>query len=155
MAMPAQAVNGTPLSVAALQIVQASLKENTALSTLAGLAESDPAFAIRVLSLVNSAAFGVGRKVTDVKQAAALLGIRGLRNIGLNLALTDMVPRGESANLLLTACLKRATACRLLAQASGQRDLDAHFTAGLFLDVGLLSRARTDPRGTEEVARLP
>src|ERR1051325_5494857 len=81
MAMPAPAVNGTPLSVAALQIVQASLKEDTALSTLAGLAESDPAFAIRVLSLVNSAAFGVGRKVTDVKQAAALLGIRGLRNI--------------------------------------------------------------------------
>jgi two-component system, cell cycle response regulator len=153
--MPAPATHGTPLSLAALQIVQASLREDTALSTLAGLAESDPAFAIRVLSLVNSAAFGVGRKVTDVKQASALLGIRGLRNIGLNLALTDMVPRGESANLLLTACLRRATACRLLAQASGERDLDGHFTAGLFLDVGLLSRARSDPRGSEEIARLP
>jgi diguanylate cyclase (GGDEF)-like protein len=154
MAMSAP-TQGTPLSFAALQIVQASLKEDTAISTLAGLAESDPAFAIRVLSLVNSAAFGMGRKVSDVKQAASLLGIRGLRNIGLNLALTDMVPRSESGSLLLSACLRRATAARLLAQALGSRDLDGYFTAGLFLDVGLLSRAREDAQGTTEVARLP
>jgi len=153
--MPAPATHGTPLSLAALQIVQASLQEATALSTLAGLAESDPAFALRVLSLVNSAAFGVGRKITDVKQAAALLGIRGLRNIGLNLALTDMVPRSESGSLLLTTCLRRATAARLLAQAAGCRELDGYFTTGLFLDVGLLSRARNDARGTAELARLP
>ena len=155
MAMPAPATHGTPLSLAALQIVQASLKENTAVSTLAGLAESDPAFAIRVLSLVNSAAFGVGRKVTDVRQASGLLGIRGLRNIGLNLALTDMVPRSESGGVLLTTCLRRATAARLLAQSAGARDLDGYFTAGLFLDVGLLSRARDDAKGTTEIARLP
>jgi diguanylate cyclase (GGDEF)-like protein len=143
------------MSMAALQIVQASLRENVALSTLAGLAESDPAFAIRVLALVNSAAFGGGRKIADVKQATSLLGVRGLRNIGLNLALTDMVPQGESGNLLLTACLRRATACRLVAQAAGLRDLDGYFTTGLFLDVGLLSRARADARATVEVARLP
>jgi len=143
------------MSLAALQIVQASLKENTSVGTLATLAESDPAFAIRVLALVNSAAFGAGRKIGDVKQAASLLGIRGLRNIGLNLALTDMVPRSESANLLLTACLRRATACRLLAAAAKQHDLDDYFTTGLFLDVGLLSRARGDSKGTGEIARLP
>ncbi len=155
MALPATTSSRAPLSVAALQIVQASLRENVALSTLAGLAESDPAFAIRVLSLVNSAAFGGGRKIADVKQATSLLGVRGLRNIGLNLALTDMVPWGESGSLLLIACLRRATACRLLAQAAGARDLDGYFTTGLFLDVGLLSRARADVTGTEQVARLP
>ncbi len=153
MAMPA--TPGQPLSLAALQVVQASLKDNTALSALAALAASDPGFAVRVLSLVNSAAFGIGRKITDVKQGAALLGIRGLRNIGLQLALTDMLPRSEVGTLLLSSCLRRATACRLLAKATGRGDLDGHFTAGLFLDLGMLSRARSDPAGTLEVLRLP
>ncbi|HEV8551076.1 MAG TPA: diguanylate cyclase [Polyangiaceae bacterium] len=143
------------MSLAALQIVQASLKESTALTTLASLAESDPGFAVRVLSLVNSAAFGIGRKITDVKQAAALLGVRGLRNIGLQLALTDMIPQSEVGNVLLTSCLRRATACRVLAQATGRGDLDGHFTAGLFLDLGMLSRLRSDPTGTLELVRLP
>jgi len=153
MAMPAK--SGQPLSLAALQVVKASLGENTALATLAGLAESDPGFAVRVLALVNSAAFGLGRKITDVRQGAALLGVRGMRNIGLQLALTDMIPRGEAGELLLSSCLRRATACRLLAQATGGGDLDGHFTAGLFLDLGMLSRMRSDPQGTLELVRLP
>src|SRR6185295_10818903 len=98
--------SGQPLSLAALQVVKASLGENTALATLAGLAESDPGFAVRVLALVNSAAFGLGRKITDVRQGAALLGVRGMRNIGLQLALTDMIPRGEAGELLLSSCLR-------------------------------------------------
>jgi diguanylate cyclase (GGDEF)-like protein len=135
--------------------VQASLKENTPLSTLAGLAESDPGFAVRVLSLVNSAAFGIGRKITDVKQGAGLLGVRGLRNIGLQLALTDMLPRSDAGNMLLSSCLRRATACRLLAKVTGRGDLDGHFTAGLFLDLGMLTRVRSDATGTLELLRLP
>src|SRR6185369_7992386 len=110
---------------------------------------------VRVLTLVNSAAFGLGRKITDVRQGSALLGVRGLRNIGLQLALTDMMPRGEAGGLLLSSCLRRATASRLLAQATGRSDLDGHFTAGLFLDLGMLSRIRSDEEGTLQLLRLP
>ena len=69
--MPAK--SGQPVSLAALQVVKASLDERSALVTLAGLAEHDPGFAVRVLALVNSAAFGLGRKITDVRQGAALV----------------------------------------------------------------------------------
>ncbi|HEY3498587.1 MAG TPA: diguanylate cyclase [Polyangiaceae bacterium] len=144
-----------PLSVAALQIVQASLREDTSVATLAGYAERDPAFALRVLSLVNSAAFGAARKVGDVRQASSLLGVRGLRNIGLSLALTDMVPRNGQGDLLLSCCVRRAVACRLLAQATRRPDPEGHFTTGLFLDVGFLSRARSDIESASQVVRLP
>jgi diguanylate cyclase (GGDEF)-like protein len=144
-----------PLSVAALQIVQASLREDTSVATLAGYAERDPAFALRVISLVNSAAFGAHRKVADVRQASSLLGVRGLRNIGLSLALTDMVPRNGQGDLLLSCCVRRATACRLLAQALKLPDPEGHFTTGLFLDVGFLSRARSDIAGAAQVVKLP
>lgn len=144
-----------PLSVAALQIVQASLREDTSVATLAGYAERDPAFALRVLSLVNSAAFGSARKVGDVRQASNLLGVRGLRNIGLSLALTDMVPRNGEGDLLLSCCVRRAVACRLLAQTLRRPDPEGHFTTGLFLDVGFLSRARTDLESATQVVRLP
>jgi diguanylate cyclase (GGDEF)-like protein len=150
-----QTSTDTPLSVAALQIVQASLREDTSVATLAGYAERDPAFALRVLSLVNSAAFGASRKVGDVRQASNLLGVRGLRNIGLSLALTDMVPQDAQSALLLSCCVRRATACRLLALATREPDAEGHFTTGLFLDVGLLSRARGNTETAAQIVRLP
>lgn len=147
--------NRAPLSVAALQIVRASLQEDTSVAELSRFAEADPAFAIRILALVNSAAFARSRRVQDVKQAAALAGVRGLRNIGLSLALTDMIPRGEIADTLLACCVRRATAAKLLAEATGKRPSDDYFAVGLFMDVGLLTRARHDPAGAIETARLP
>jgi len=56
---------------------------------------------------------------------------------------------------LLGNSLRRAVASQLLAQQLGQKEVDEFFTTGLFLEVGLLSRAREDLEGAGEVARLP
>ncbi|HEY0469049.1 MAG TPA: diguanylate cyclase, partial [Polyangiaceae bacterium] len=91
----------------------------------------------------------------DVRQAVSMVGIRGLRGIGMSLALSDMVPVGEGGRILLGNSLRRAVASQLLAQELGQKEVDEFFTTGLFLEVGLLSRAREDLEGAAEVARLP
>ena len=57
----------TPLSVVALQIVREALKPDASPTELSKLAESDPGFALRIISMVNSSAFGFSRKVTDVR----------------------------------------------------------------------------------------
>jgi diguanylate cyclase (GGDEF)-like protein len=141
--------------MAALQIVRASLREETSIASLAQYASADPAFALRILSLVNSAAFGNTRRVKDVKHAASLLGVRGLRNIGLGLALTDVAPRSERGVAMLLACLRRATACRLIADATRTGNADDLFTAGLFLDVGLLCLARQDIAVAAQILAMP
>jgi diguanylate cyclase (GGDEF)-like protein len=145
----------SPLSVVALQIVREALKPDASPATLARLAESDPGFALRVISMVNSAAFGFNRKVSDVRQATAFIGVRGLRTLGLSLAVSDMVPAGPDGQMLLSNSLRRAVTCQTIAKRLGQREVDEYFTAGLFLEVGLLARAREDLKAAAEVARLP
>jgi diguanylate cyclase (GGDEF)-like protein len=144
-----------PLSLIALQIVRGSLAPEASLPELAKLAESDPGFALRIIAMVNSAAFGPQRQVSDVRQAVSLVGIRGLRSIGMSLALSDMVPVGEGGRILLANSLRRAVAAQFLAQRLGRKEVDEYFTIGLFLEVGLLTRARDDLAGAAEVARLP
>src|SRR4051812_17554245 len=152
---PAQAPAKSPMSVVALQIVREALKPDVSPTDLAKLAESDPGFALRIISMVNSAAFGFSRKVTDVRQATAFIGVRGLRSLGLSLAISDMVPAGVDGMVLLGNSLRRAVVAQLIAKKLGHRDVDEFFTAGLFLEVGLLARARDDLTGAARVARLP
>jgi diguanylate cyclase (GGDEF)-like protein len=150
-----KAPSKAPLSLIALQIVRESLAPEASLPDLAKLAESDPGFAMRIIAMVNSAAFGPARHVSDVRQAVSLVGIRGMRSIGMSLALSDMIPVGEAGRILLANSLRRAVASQFLAQRLGKKEVDEFFTTGLFLEVGLLSRAREDLEGAAEVARLP
>lgn len=155
VATRAQAPGKTPLSIVALQIVREALKPDVSPTDLAKLAESDPGFALRIISMVNSAAFGFNRRVTDVRQATAFIGVRGLRTLGLSLAVSDMVPAGPDGMTLLGNSLRRAVAAQVIAKKLGHREVDEFFTAGLFLEVGLLARAREDLSAAARVARLP
>jgi diguanylate cyclase (GGDEF)-like protein len=139
----------------AARIVQAALREDTSVQDLARLAEADPAFALRLLAVVNSAAYGARRRVSDVKQAAALLGIRGLRNVGLSLAVSDMVPLGKDSEVLLANSLRRAVAARLIAERLKLAQSDELFTIGLFLEVGILALARSQLAAAADIARTP
>jgi len=145
----------TPVVVVATQIIQTALKPDVALTDLAKLAESDPGFALRVLAIVNSAAFSRAHRVGEVRQACALLGVRGLRNIALGLVISDMIPTGDVGKLLFAISIRRAVAARLIAQALGDRAPDDAFTAGMFLEVALLGRARDDIDGAARVAKMP
>jgi diguanylate cyclase (GGDEF)-like protein len=155
VAQRAQTPGKSPMSVVALQIVREALKPDVSPTDLAKLAESDPGFALRIISMVNSAAFGFNRKVTDVRQATAFIGVRGLRTLGLSLAVSDMVPAGPDGMVLLGNSLRRAVAAQMIAKKLGHRDVDEFFTAGLFLEVGLLARARDDLAAAARVSRLP
>ncbi|MEN9580719.1 MAG: hypothetical protein RJA70_3728 [Pseudomonadota bacterium] len=144
-----------PASTAAIQIVQEAVKDGVSVADLAKLAIGDPAFAIRVLSMVNSSAFQRPTAVQDVNQAVSLLGIRGLRNIALSLVVSDLVPMGEDGALLLCQSLRRAIASRLIAEAIGEKETSSYFTAGLLLEAGLLVRARDDLARVADLARMP
>jgi diguanylate cyclase (GGDEF)-like protein len=130
------------LSGAAARIAQEALKADVTIESLAKLAHTDAAFAMKLLALVNSPAFARSRTVSDINQAANLLGIRGLRTVALSLLVSSLCPRHESCRIMMANSLRRAVACRLLAPELGYKDLDACFATGLFLDSGLLSHAQ-------------
>jgi diguanylate cyclase (GGDEF)-like protein len=125
------------------------------LADLSKLAESDPAMALLVVKLVNSPAFKLAHPVTNVQRATALLGLRGVRNVALSLVLSDMVPMGPEGRVLLSNALRRAMACRAVADRLGARDRDAYFTTGLFLEAGHFTLASHDLEKVAAIARAP
>jgi diguanylate cyclase (GGDEF)-like protein len=141
-------------SVAAIKIVQLATRPDCAAGELAELATSDPAFAMRLLSVVNSAAFGRSNKVKDVHQAASLLGVRRLRSLALGLVVTSMAPKNEAGNVLLASSMRRAVAAAAIAEAL-KLDEDAAFTIGLFLEVGLLPVATQNEAVAQQVVSSP
>ncbi len=146
----------TPHSALAMQIVQTALKSDCSVGELAKLAETDPGFGIRLLSVVNSSAYALPHKVNDVPQAASLLGVDGMKNLALGLSLSQMAPVGPEGELLLGICLRRGVAARLLAERMGMRKrADDCFITGLFLETGLLTWASDDLRAAADVARWP
>ncbi len=82
--------------------------------------------------------------MSDVRQAVSMLGLRSVRNLALGLLVSEMAPQTEEGARLLEQGIRRATACRLVGEHLGAKELDEFFTAGLLLDVGLLTLAQTD-----------
>ena len=148
-------VRDEPSSTAAIQIVREAVRDGISVADLARLAAADPVFALRVLSVANSAAYGRGQPVAEIQQAASLLGIRGLRNVALGLLVTDLVPPGPVGEVLLGQSIRRALACRAIAGLLGDRDADGYFTAGLLLESGLLIQAEQGLEHVEAIIRLP
>ncbi len=144
-----------PICAVATKVIQMAVREDCSAEDIGNLVIGDPALGLRVLALVNSSAFMLRNRVSDVRQAVALLGVRGLRNLALSLVVSDMAPVGEDGHLLLANSLRRALAAQNIARALGTRQTDPYFTAGLFLDVGLLSSARDDIEYAAEIARGP
>lgn len=142
-------------SAAAARIVQEAVKPDCSAAELAELATADPGFALRLLSMVNSAAYGLPNKVTDVRRAASMMGVRGLRNLALSLIVGDMAPMNEGGRLLLANSVRRAGAARALASALGERQPDEFFTVGLFLESGLLGVAADDPEAAAALGGCP
>lgn len=145
-----------PKSTRAFEIVRAGVREDVTIEELVKLASADPAFALKMLEAVNSAAFGLRHKVNDLGRAGAMLGVRGLRNLALGMAAIDMTPLGPEGDLLLGCCLRRAMAARAIAErADVTVSPDDAFTVGLFLEFGLLAHAADDVAVAAEAARMP
>lgn len=143
------------MSAAAARIAQEALREDVTVERLAELALADPAFALQLLALVNSPAFSREHKVVDIKQAASLLGIRGVRTVALSLLVSGLCPPAKYCRVLMANALRRAVACRAVARATGYKDLDGAFSTGLFLDSGLLVHAKVDPKQAAALAASP
>ncbi len=94
--------------------------------------EADASVAYRVLSLLNSAHFGLLKKVSSVRQAVLLAGWVQLSAWLRVMVMGDVTPSTKARELLHLSA-QRAKLFELLAQASGRDDeADSLFLLGLF-----------------------
>jgi diguanylate cyclase (GGDEF)-like protein len=143
------------VSPLALRILERASSPECRVDELAALATRDPSFALRILRVVNSPAFRRTLPVEDIRQAASMLGARGLRSVALGLVVVGMVPDDDLGEALLTACLRRGAAARAVCPALGETDLDRGFTLGLLLEAGLLGHAIAYPDPVRELLSTP
>lgn len=122
-------------------------KPEPSLEQLTGLIMKDAALSARVLQMVNSAFFGIGREVSSIEQATLFLGVENLRSLVLILGISNEA----FTNLKSTFDLDLYTQHSIEVGATAQniaKDLgweraqaQVAFTAGLLHDVGKLLMA--------------
>lgn len=138
---------------AVMQTLQLLRDPNATNAAIARSIESNPALVVRALRMVNSAAFGLRRRVESVSHAVSLLGLGKLETLVVALAVKGQLPSRSSGQFqskrFWTAAARRASAARALAEVIHPQTQSEAFVGGLLQDmaVPLLAVARPDTYG--------
>ncbi len=111
----------------------------------------DPALAVKVLKVVNSAYFGLGRQISNIQEAVTLLGVRTLRSLSISGQLLNQYPQHRNWSYFsFEAMNKRSVIVARLAQhicldlKQDATVADQAFIGGLLHDLGMLIFASQD-----------
>lgn len=114
-----------------------------------------PGLVVKVLQTVNSAAYGMARKVDSVSHAVAILGRSKLEQLVLGVAVKENLPtrpaRGYDAQRFWEAAFFRAALARGIAGRLHPADEAQSFTAGLLQDMAVPLLAHAQPKVYGEV----
>ena len=126
-----------------LQLLSALHDPDVQIEKIEKLIARDTVLSFKLLRLVNSAAFGLARRIDSLKQAIMLLGINKIKNWVNILAMSNL---GNKPHELSVAALTRARMCEMIASnMPGKQKQDGFFTVGLlstldaFMDMPLIS----------------
>lgn len=110
---------------------------NVRLAELAAVVQQDPSLTAKVLQLVNSAFFGLGRKTSTILEALMHLGLEALRGLVLLMHTASELELDPSEHLMLQrhAVLTARMASRIATPPVEPREA---FTAGMLADIGRL-----------------
>ncbi len=120
---------------------------NQAASTagLEDLIKQDMGLAGRLLKLVNSPFYGLGKQISSINQAVAIIGLASLKSLAVaastsNILAVDLsgygyADKGLWVNSCATAALAKAVAQR---NGATRDDAEEYFVAGLLRDIGML-----------------
>jgi putative nucleotidyltransferase with HDIG domain len=140
----------------AARLLKFQSSSDVTIEELLSIVEHDPVLTAMVLRVVNSAAFGLGRPVTNISQAIVLLGTSHVRSLAIAASLSTTLAskdNGEHEELwrhaFAVACASRVVAQRVYPLESGTA-----FAAGLMHDIGVLIQHSQFPNQVAEVNQL-
>ena len=112
-----------------LQILAKTQDPEVNFDELEELFSQDVGISYKLLRLINSANFGLSKKVDSIHQAIMLLGMKEIKSWIAMVALSNI----DSAPQELTnMSMARAMMCRRLAEKAGCENVDSYFTIGMF-----------------------
>lgn len=139
------------LPQSAVRLLQLSQDPNNGPAEFATPIEADPGLAGQVLKFVNSSYFGLARKVSNVKAAITLIGIRTIKNFTLWSAVFSLMPNPKCGPLQLKSLwqdsLRRAIFSRKFGKLMGMKeDAEDLFASALLQDLAIPLLAKDLPQ---------
>lgn len=123
------------------KVLEISAKEDASPMDLERAIIIDPGFSSKVLTLANSAYFGLPRKVASIREAILFLGFRAVRNLAMTIGTYDMfVGKNDKESLRRRAWWKlsvdTAIACKWISFSTKKGNADDAYTCGLLHLIG-------------------
>lgn len=129
-------------SVVAELIGQIESPDSTA-ADIERILVNDPALGAKVLKLVNSAFYGMTKKVGSIRQAIVILGFSTIRSLAISASVIDIFKDRKSKHLHMkdfwTHSIGNAAAARMIALEAREPDAELYFVCGLLHDIGKLA----------------
>ncbi|MGN6385004.1 MAG: HDOD domain-containing protein [Verrucomicrobiota bacterium] len=127
-----------------VRLMEALNSELTTIEDIAAIVKEDPGLTVKLLQIVNSAAFGVSRKITSIPETIQIIGFQILRAIMLTVQAFKFYEGNALRSLSLTQLwnhsLRTAIAAERLArfECLPSYSCEEAFVAGLLHDIGKL-----------------
>jgi two-component system, cell cycle response regulator len=132
-----------------LRLLEITRRPDASAAEIADVIGSDPNLTSKIMRFVNSPMAGVGREVTSLHHAVALLGIRSIKMIALSFSILSQNSRGACAGFNPTRYGIQALACGLAAKHLAQQAKTATgqdaYLAGLLSQIGRPALAMSLP----------
>lgn len=131
------------LPAAAQKVLRLTEDENCHPDDLREAIQSDPVLVARILRRLNSSYYALSQKVSDLKTAISLLGLREIRNLALTVFVSRYFEGGTAFGTykrenLWAHSVGVAVAARLVARVCGRGAGEEAYIAGLLHDLGLI-----------------
>lgn len=125
-------VRGTSIpasKVVVLQLMAALQNPDLPFSELERLIVNDPVMSLKLLQMINSAAFYLSKEVESIQRAITILGAKQLKSWVSLLSLSNLSQKPAELSAL---AIQRAKMCEVIADSCNPRESQQFFTVGLF-----------------------
>ena len=121
-----------------LEVKRVSEDPNSSSLEIAEVVERDQVLTAKTLKLINSAFYGMPRKITRVEQAITLIGINALKNLILGSSVFQVFEMKSKMKALWLHSIATAVTAKIIGQNILYREIEELFICGLLHDIGML-----------------
>ncbi len=137
-------------------LIQALNNPNADYSSIAKKVSEDQTLSLKILRLVNSAHFGLSRKVSSIDEATIMLGMSRLKTLVIASGFSNSANNVEGLDIkkFWSESFRVATLARWFASKSDNVDPDIAFTAGIIHNIGRLLLHLAQPNRAKAIQTL-
>jgi len=138
------------------ELIQALSDPNADYNVIAKKVAQDQTLTLKILRLVNSAHFGLTRKVSTIDEAVVILGMEKLNTLVIASGMSNSASDVEGLDLraFWSDCFMVATIANWLALRTDKVSAEVAFTAGIIYNIGRLLLHLAEPNRARAIQTL-